>query len=144
MKHGVLFEPTEAQRYTVEIMSSIGIPHAQISEALDIDAKTLRKHFRSELDVGKTKVLTKVAESLVRQALSGNMTAAIFYLKTQGGWKEQAQSLNVSVEGELEHKHTVSDGFAAVASALEQAARAKQGGPVGAGEVDRRGASYSD
>ena len=37
----------------------------------------------------KAKILTKskIADSLIKKALSGDTTAAIFYMKTQGGWK---------------------------------------------------------
>lgn len=95
------FKPTDEERYSVEIMASIGIPQDQISTAIGITKKTLQKHFRNELDTGRTKTITKVADSLVRQALAGNMTAAIFYLKTQAGWKEVSQ-----------HEHTGKDGEA--------------------------------
>ena len=35
--------------------------------------------------------ITKVANALLEQALSGNTTAMIFYLKTQAGWSEKLQ-----------------------------------------------------
>lgn len=82
------FKPSEEQIYSVDLMASIGIPHEAIAGALGIDKKTLYKYFRTQLDHGKTRTVTKVADSLVRQALAGNVTAAIFYLKTQAGWKE--------------------------------------------------------
>jgi len=37
---------------------------------------------------GKAKAIGNVAKNLISQAQTGNMTAAIFYLKTQAGWKE--------------------------------------------------------
>lgn len=60
---------------------------------------TLRKHFRPELDAGLIKTKMRVGGALVRNALGvaptehhaghpGNVTAQIFYLKTQAGWKE--------------------------------------------------------
>lgn len=39
-----------------------------------------------------------MAKSLIQQAQEGNLTAQIFYLKTQGGWKEGNQ-LEVEVKG---------------------------------------------
>lgn len=69
-------------------MAAVGIVHDEIAAALGISDETLRKYFGDELATGKTRTLAKVADSLVRQALAGNMTAAIFYLKTQGGWRE--------------------------------------------------------
>lgn len=37
---------------------------------------------------GKAAAIGSVAKTLVSQARDGNLTAAIFYLKTQGGWRE--------------------------------------------------------
>lgn len=37
---------------------------------------------------GKAKAIQGVAKGLIRQAHDGNTAAAIFYLKTQAGWKE--------------------------------------------------------
>lgn len=44
---------------------------------------------------GKAKAIGTVAQGLLQQARDGNMTAAIFYLKTQAGWRE-AQSVEHS------------------------------------------------
>ena len=62
-----------------------------VSPVVGIDAKTLRKHYREELDTGRIKATAKVAESLFRKATgdgSQSVTAAIFWLKTRGGWRE--------------------------------------------------------
>ena len=56
-----------------------------------IDAKTLRKHYRHELDHGHTKANAKVAENLYRKATGEGreaVTAAIFWLKARARWKE--------------------------------------------------------
>lgn len=53
--------------------------------------KTLRKHYRQELDFGHTKANARVAEFLYRKATtegSQAVTAAIFWLKTRAGWRE--------------------------------------------------------
>lgn len=95
-RRGVKFEPTAEQRYTVEVMSTGGISQEVIASVLQIDGKTLRRHFRNELNNGKAKMLTKVVDSLLRQALAGNVGAACFILKCQGGWREQPQSVNLT------------------------------------------------
>ena len=72
-------------------MAAYGVPEADIARVLTIDPKTLRKHYRDELDTGQIKANSKVAESLCRKALgdgSQSVTAAIFWLKTRAGWKE--------------------------------------------------------
>jgi len=38
---------------------------------------------------GRARAIRAVAGNLIKQAAEGNTTAAIFYLKTQAGWKEQ-------------------------------------------------------
>ena len=59
-----------------------------------IDAKTLRKHFRAELDSGHTKADTLVAQGLFKNATTATPTypggipvAQIFWLKTRARWK---------------------------------------------------------
>ena len=37
---------------------------------------------------GKSKAIANISQNLIKQAQDGNTTAAIFYLKTQAGWKE--------------------------------------------------------
>ena len=92
------FLPTDEQRRQVEAMVGFGIPEAQIARLIDnpqtkrsIDEKTLRHHFRNEIDTGQVKANTAVAQSLFRMATSGNVVAAaIFWAKTRMGWKETA------------------------------------------------------
>src|SRR3990167_5273793 len=83
--------PDPASRRQVEAMAGYGVPEADIACVLDLDPKTLRKHYRSELDKGHIKATTKVAENLYRKAIGEGreaVTAAIFWLKTRAGWKE--------------------------------------------------------
>ena len=83
--------PDPASRRQVEAMAGYGIPEADIATVLEIDAKTLRKHYRRELDKGHIKATAKVAENLYRKATGDGreaVIAAIFWLKTRAGWKE--------------------------------------------------------
>jgi hypothetical protein len=63
------FTPSAEQRKEVEIMARYGIPEDDIAIVVGIDAKTLRKHFRIELDVAFVKANAKVAESIFLQAV---------------------------------------------------------------------------
>ena len=47
------FEPTADQRALVQNAAAFGINQADIANQLNIDEKTLRKHFREELNSGK-------------------------------------------------------------------------------------------
>jgi hypothetical protein len=58
-----LHEPNETERRQVEAMAGFGVPEADIAKVLSIAPKTLRKHYRAELDTGHVKANTRVAES---------------------------------------------------------------------------------
>lgn len=93
-------KPDPFHRRQVEAMAAYGVPEMAISRVVGIDPKTLRKHYREELDTGQIKATAKVAESLFRKATtdgSQSVTAAIFWLKTRGGWRETSQDHNVQV-----------------------------------------------
>ncbi|WP_244408254.1 hypothetical protein [Roseomonas fluvialis] len=73
-------------------MAGFGVPHTDIATFLGIDAKTLRKHFREELDRGTTEANAKVAQSLFQMATQGkNVAAAIFWMKARAGWREKVE-----------------------------------------------------
>lgn len=84
------FQPTKQDRKVVESMSGFGIPIKQIAalvrEGISVD--TLTKHFEKELVLGKANANTKVAQTLHQKAIDGDVTAAIFWAKTQMGFKE--------------------------------------------------------
>jgi hypothetical protein len=84
-------QPDEAQRRQVEALAGYGVPEAEIAALVGVDAKTLRKHYRHELDHGHSKANAKVAENLYHMALGEGreaVTAAIFWLKARARWKE--------------------------------------------------------
>lgn len=81
-------QPDPAQRRQVEAMAAYGIPETDVAKVLGIDAKTLRKWYREELDLGATKANAQVAGFLFSNAKSGNVTAQIFWLKTRARWRE--------------------------------------------------------
>ena len=83
------FDPDAEQRKTVNAMAGYGIPQDDIARVIGVDPKTLRKHFRNELDTGETIATAKVAESLYKQATGGNVAAAIFWMKARAGWSER-------------------------------------------------------
>jgi hypothetical protein len=83
--------PEPAGRRQVEAMAAYGVPEADIARVIGIDPKTLRKHYRDELDTGSIKANSRIAESLYRKAMGDgpqSVTACIFWLKTRARWKE--------------------------------------------------------
>jgi hypothetical protein len=88
-------QPDTTSRRQVEAMAGYGIREADIACVLDIDPKTLRRHYRKELDKGHIKATTMVAENLYRKATGEGreaVTAAIFWLKTRAGWRETVET----------------------------------------------------
>ena len=94
------YEPTPDQRRTVKTMAGFGIPQEDIAGFLGIGDKTLRRHFREELDRGVTEANAKVAQSLFQMATQGkNVAAAIFWMKARAGWREMHEvEANVTAE----------------------------------------------
>jgi hypothetical protein len=93
--------PDERGRRQVEALAAYGVPEADIARVVGIDPKTLRKHYRDELDLGATKATAKVAEFLFRKATTEGhqcVTAAIFWMKTRGGWREAPQTHEIAVK----------------------------------------------
>jgi hypothetical protein len=85
------FSPTNEQRGVVKSMAAVGIPHDAIAMKIGIRSpKTLRKHFRQELDLGVTEANYKVSRILFDMAASGQHPAATFFwLKCRAGWRER-------------------------------------------------------
>lgn len=74
----------------------------QISDYFGITRPTFDAICERQPDVflhykkGKSKAVASIASNLIKQAQDGNTTAAIFYLKTQAGWKETQVTENTS------------------------------------------------
>ena len=90
MPYGVPYCATEEQRRTVRAMAGYGVPHEGIATLLEIDPKTLRRHYRKELDRGSVEATAKVAQSLFQMAtVEKSVAAAIFWMKARAGWREK-------------------------------------------------------
>src|SRR3954447_26114494 len=90
MPYGVPYCATEEQRRMVRAMSGYGVPHEGIATLLEIDPKTLRRHYRHELDRGAVEATAKVAQSLFQMAtVDKSVAAAIFWMKARAGWREK-------------------------------------------------------
>tara|TARA_R110002094_G_scaffold18792_1_gene30368 strand:+ start:806 stop:1147 length:342 start_codon:yes stop_codon:yes gene_type:complete len=87
------FKPTAAERKLVEQMTACGIPQDSLCLVVrdGIDEKTLRKHFRRELDTSATKANAKVAQTLFGKAMGGDTTALIWWTKTRMKWSERQE-----------------------------------------------------
>jgi hypothetical protein len=92
--------PDERGRRQVEALAAYGVPELDIARVVGVDPKTLRKHYRDELD-RSTKATAKVAEFLFRKPTTEGsqcVTAAIFFMKTRGGWREAPQTHEMAMK----------------------------------------------
>ena len=90
------YKPTDADRLTVEVLRACGMTQETIAKCMGLSVITIVKHFKPELDAAGEAVTAKVAEGIVRRALAGDNTCAIFYLKTRAGWKDAPQRVEHS------------------------------------------------
>nr|WP_315858385.1 MULTISPECIES: helix-turn-helix domain-containing protein [Rhizobium] len=85
--------PADMQRRLVQILASQGIPQAEICRVLGVSEKTLRKHYRSELDIGAAELECALTYHLLRIA-GGRDAVALkairFTLRSRFGWSEFA------------------------------------------------------
>lgn len=125
-------EPTPQTRRTVESMSAYGIPQPDIARVIGVCQETLTKYYRDELDLATSKANSKVAETLYKQATDAanprSALAAIFWLKTRGGWKETSVVEGTGPNGEHLHKVGPDEAFQRLASRLGGIAPGSTGG----------------
>jgi hypothetical protein len=84
------FEPDPGQRQLVKSLAALGGRHEDIAQQIGLRSpKTLRKHFRGELDRGAAEANSQVARTLFKMATSGEYPGAtMFWLKCRAGWRE--------------------------------------------------------
>lgn len=84
------WKPTEEQIKMIRLYSGLGSTQEQIAVLIgkSVDTMSRNETAKQALDEGRAETIAKVAGTLVQKALKGDTTSAIFYLKTQAGWKE--------------------------------------------------------
>lgn len=89
----------------VEALAANGLTQQQIADSLGISESTLYERKRENTDFaeaikrGRAKGIAVVTNALMKKVKEGNVTAMIFFLKSQAGWKEtQSVDLNLSDE----------------------------------------------
>ena len=99
LKRRLPHEPTKAMRELVQIHTMAGTTQGMIADILEIDDKTLRKHYRKELDHAKAKANATIGGALFNKAKAGDTAAMIFWMKTQARWSERTE-MDVTSNGE--------------------------------------------
>ena len=118
-------DPTPAQRQLVQLHATIGTQQSVIADIIGIDAKTLRKHYRTELDHASAQANATIGGALFNKAKSGDTTAMIFWMKTRAGWRERQEIDHTSSDGSMTPR--VLDLSSLPAEALEAIVRAADG-----------------
>lgn len=86
---------TETELAQVEALGSV-LSMEQIADYFGIGRTTIYRRIEAQPEImehykrGKAKAIGSVAKGLLQQAQGGNLTAMMFYLKTQAGWRETA------------------------------------------------------
>ena len=80
-------KPTPHFRRKVKSCAKVGIPQDQIAMLLGIDAKTLRKYYREELDTAAIAANEEIGGALFEKAKKGDTVALIWWTKARMGWR---------------------------------------------------------
>lgn len=81
-------EPTAHTKEIVKLHAAVGTPQEIIASIIEIDPKTLRKHYRRELDLSLAQANAQIGGKLYNKAMQGDTASIIFWLKTRAGFKE--------------------------------------------------------
>lgn len=92
------FKPTAKMRNDVAVWKAGGMSNHDIALVLDIDHKTLKKHFDAELTKHWAKKLARVLTARFTAAVKGNVTAQQKFIETG-----RAVSALAIVEGDTDH-----------------------------------------
>lgn len=86
--------PTDEELLKVEALAARGMEEQHIAMCLGIEPETLSRkkgkidQLNQAVKRGKAKGIARVTQALLKNIDNGNVTAQIFYLKTQACWKE--------------------------------------------------------
>jgi methylphosphotriester-DNA--protein-cysteine methyltransferase len=83
-----------------------GATQDTIADVLSIDKKTLRKHYRRELDVGFAEMNAKVTGKLFNKCMEGDNTSIIWWDKTRNRMSEKQQVDHTSSDGSMSPQAT--------------------------------------
>src|SRR5690625_4362738 len=81
-------EATRATRELVHLHTMVGTTQEALASIIGIDPKTLRKHYRDELDESKSRANAAIGGALSKKAGSGDTDAMVCWMKAQARWRE--------------------------------------------------------
>jgi hypothetical protein len=93
------YKPSSRDRNLVKALTACGNSHEEIAKVLSMKPGMVRKFFRDEIQVGTTQANSKILGAIFKAATQdNNMTAAIFWAKTQGGTKQKRSTPGAGTE----------------------------------------------
>jgi hypothetical protein len=98
--------PTKTDRDTVAVMVAGGIAQADIARARGISERTLRNHYKDEIEAGATHLNTVVLVEWIKRIKAGDFQAIKWWCQSRMGMSEKlsiddparAEALRVVVE----------------------------------------------
>ena len=96
--------PTDAERQLVQLHATVGTTQDMIARVIGIDKKTLRLHYRDELDLSMAKANATIGGALFNKAKGGDTASMTFWLKTRARWRETSDVNHVSEDGSMSPK----------------------------------------
>lgn len=106
------WEPTDEEIAKIRLYAGLGSTQEQIATMLGKSTDSLQRNKAAHeaWQQGQAETIAKVAGSLVKKALGGDTASAIFYLKTQAGWKETSVVDNRSSDGSMSPQKIIIQG----------------------------------
>ena len=84
----------------VRVLLQQGLTYKQCANALGVSDDTMARRRKEEPDLeqacleGKAVGVQKITNALFKAGMGGNVTAMIFYLKNQAGWKDRVEGFD--------------------------------------------------
>jgi len=101
------FVVNDEKRERVHYLSGLGVPQDDIAKIIGCAPKTLRKHFRDDLNRGVAEANATIAGYLFAAAKTGNIAAIIFWLKTRANWRERGTATDAIPSADADPKSHV-------------------------------------
>lgn len=92
-------KPTADTRYRVTAYAMVGTPQQDIARLLGVHPSTLQRHYSNELKLARSEANAKVGGRLFQAAMEGNVSAMIFWMKAQAGWREVSRTEVTGADG---------------------------------------------
>lgn len=91
---------TNEMREQIRTLAGYCMTWPQIGNVMKVHHRTLQRHCQEDYDAGRGAALGAYAGTLSKKALSGNVPALVFILKTQFGWKETSKHELIGEDGD--------------------------------------------